>query len=624
MGSFINRRTFVRLLVLLAVVIGTGAACSSSDPPSAEGQLQRFSSYDELKSFVELTPSYPLYYYEGRGLMITLGQSGAETFDASNMPDYSKTNIQVEGVDEADVVKTDGEYLYLAMGDRLVIVKAYPAGEARILSQIEIDGTLRGLYINNNRLVLFVDEGQNYYYWKSEEDRNATPDSEAGTSIRIYDVSDRENPVSKREVQVEGMYWNSRMINDYVYVVAHAYTAEQNGEIELPTLYCDGEPMEMKATEILHSPEPDYSYMFTLIVAVNVQDDAADPTYQSLLLGAASNLYVSSTNIYVTFPTPWESYGIREESYAEKTSIHRLRIDGSEIEYEASGEVNGRVLNQFSMDEHDGNFRIATTTGFSWDGQARSASHVFVLDEDLEIVGRLEGLAPGEEIYSARFMGSRCYLVTFQKIDPLFVIDLNNPRSPKVLGELKITGYSDYLHPYDENHVIGIGKETIEAEEGNFAWYQGLKISLFDVSDVSNPVEVGKYIIGDRGTDSPILRDHKALLFDREKNLLVIPVLLAEIDEDEYPGGVVPDWAYGTYVWQGAYVMNVSLNEGITLRGTVSHCDNVEFSEYGYYDSDCFVDRSLYIGDVLYTISGAKVKMNDLQDLADMGEVNLS
>ena len=617
MGSLTNKKPLVCLLVLLAMVIGT-AACSRSDQPYTEGQLQRFSSYEELKDFMKLSPSYPpYYYYEGRGLMVTLGQSGAETFDASNMPDYSKTNIQVEGVDEADVVKTDGEYLYLAVNDRLIILKAYPAGDAGILSEIEIDGTLRGLYLNGNRLVLFVDKGQ-AYYWRSEDDHESSPE----TLVLIYDISDRTNPVPKREVQIEGMYWNSRMIGDYVYVVAHAYTAQNNGEIEIPTIYCEGEPIEIPADKILHSPTPDYSYMFTLIVAVNIKDDSADPTYQSLLLGAASNLYVSANNIYVTFFAPQGRYGIEEEVYAEGTSIHRLSIDGREIAYESSGKVNGRVLNQFSMDEHDGYFRIATTTGYSWE-EGRSASHVFVLDESLETVGRLEGLAPGEQIYSARFMGSRCYLVTFKNVDPLFVIDLKNPRSPKVLGELKITGYSNYLHPYDENHIIGIGKEAVESGEEYFAWYQGLKISLFDVSDVSNPIEVGKYIIGDRGTDSTILRDHKALLFDREKGILVIPVLLAEIDEAEYPGEV-PDWAYGQYVWQGAYVINVSLEEGLSLQGTVSHCESHEFGEYGYHDSDCFVERSLYIGDVLYTVSDAKVKLNDVQDLADIGEVDLS
>jgi len=278
------------------------------------------------------------------------------------------------------------------------------------------------------------------------------------------------------------------------------------------------------------------------------------------------------------------------------------------------------------MDEYNGFFRIATTTGhLSWiSSEATSRNHVYVLDMDLNIVGRLEDLAPGERIYSARFMGDRCYLVTFKKVDPLFVIDLEDPTNPTVLGQLKITGYSDYLHPYDENHIIGIGKETVEAEEGDFAWYQGVKISLFDVSDVGNPKEIDKYEIGDRGTDSPVLSDHKAFLFDRTKNLLVIPVLVAEIDEEKYPNGVPPNM-YGDYVWQGAYVFNVTVDQGFVLKGGITHLEgDSDLKKSGYYFYSSYsVKRSLYIDNVLYTISDKKIKMNNLEDLTEINEIEL-
>jgi uncharacterized secreted protein with C-terminal beta-propeller domain len=280
--------------------------------------------------------------------------------------------------------------------------------------------------------------------------------------------------------------------------------------------------------------------------------------------------------------------------------------------------VPGTVLNQFSMDEYGDYFRVATTTH----GET-PRNDVYVLNMALNITGSLTGLAPGETIYSARFMGERCYLVTFRNIDPLFVIDLSNPDDPKVLGYLKVTGYSSYLHPYDETHIIGIGKETV-AEREDFAWYQGLKISLFDVSDVSNPVEIGKYEIGDRGTDSPVLWDHKAFLFDKSRNLMVIPVLVAEVDESKYPEGVSPD-AYGEPVWQGAYVLHVSLDAGISLQGRITHIENIADpeQEYYYYYSPFSVERSLYIGDVLYTISQAKIKMNSLENLDYINEVEL-
>jgi len=285
--------------------------------------------------------------------------------------------------------------------------------------------------------------------------------------------------------------------------------------------------------------------------------------------------------------------------------------------YVASGEVPGMVLNQFSMDEYGDHFRVATTTR-----EGTSRNNVYVLNMALNITGSLENLAPGETIYSARFMGERGYLVTFKQVDPLFVIDLSDPYNPEVLGYLKVTGYSDYLHPYDETHIIGIGKETTDA--GEFAWYQGVKISLFDVTDVSNPVEVAKYEIGHRGTDSPVLWDHKAFLFDKSRNLLVMPILVAEVDQSEYPEGV-PSWAYGEPVWQGAYVFDISVDGGLQLKGRITHIESPADLEQDYYwsYSPLSVERSLYIGDVLYTISDAKIKMNNLENLDYINEVQL-
>jgi hypothetical protein len=352
--------------------------------------------------------------------------------------------------------------------------------------------------------------------------------------------------------------------------------------------------------------------MYTTIMAINTQDDNREPTYETILLGASSNLYVSLNNIYLTFPV-WG----RDVGDFGKSSIHRIHIEGDEIEFVASGEVPGMVLNQFSMDEYDGYFRVATTTR-----EGTSRNHIYVLDMALNTTGSLENLAPGETIYSARFMGERGYLVTFKQVDPLFVIDLSDPSYPKELGYLKVTGYSDYLHPYDENHLIGIGKETTDA--GEFAWYQGVKISLFDVSDVSNPREIDKEIIGHRGTDSPVLWDHKAFLFDKSRNLLVMPVSVAEVDESEYPEGV-PSWAYGEPVWQGAYVFHVSPDVGLRLEGRITHIGNLTEPEQEYYHfySSLSVQRSLYIGDVLYTISNAKIKMNSLENLDYINEVEL-
>ncbi len=607
----------VTAALLLIAVIGVFVVNKPGPLYLGGNQISQFSSYEELQEFIKTNTQDKSW-----GPIRFWAESDAGAALAPAASDYSTTNIQVAGVDEADIVKTDGEYIYLVSGQKVIIVKAYPPEEAQVLSEIELEGTAIGIFTNGDRLVLFEEETPYYELPSSVEEsveKIYVPYTSPKTFIKVYDVSDRENPQLQRELSADGQYVSSRMIGDYAYVVINEPVYEQDDELNLPKISCGDEETEIPATDIYYSDVLDYYYMYTKIIAINMQNDDQEPTYETILLGASSNLYVSLNNIYLTFPVWGTDILGREVWDSQKSSIHRVHIEGDEIEYAASGEVPGMVLNQFSMDEYDGYFRVATTTY-----EEASRNHIYILDMDLNIVGSLEDLARGETIYSARFMGERGYLVTFEKTDPLFVIDLSDPYNPRVLGELKMPGYSNYLHPYDENYLIGIGKEAVEAEEGDFAWYQGLKIALFDVSDVNNPVEISTYEIGDRGTDSPVLWDHKAFLFDKSRNLLVIPVLVAEIDESEYPKEVPSD-AYGKPVWQGAYVFHISPDAGLRLEGRITHIENIDEpeKEYYYYYSSFSVQRSLYIGDVLYTISDAKIKMNNLENLDYINEVQL-
>lgn len=579
-------------------------------------QISTFASYEELEDFVKANTQYKGFPWRHAMSLFPASVSGEGAIYAPAASDYSPTNIQVAGVDEADIVKTDGDYIYLVSGQKVIIVKAYPPEQAQVLSEIKLEGIAIGIFINGDRLVVFEEETPYYDVRLGPTGEFYMPSIAYYTSpktyIKVYDVSDRENPRLQREISADGQYVSSRMIGDYAYVVINEPVYGEDDEPSLPRIYSGGNGKEIPATDIYCCNVSDYYYMYTTIMAINTQNDDQKATYATMLLGASSNLYVSLNNIYLTFPV-WGG----DVGDFQRTSIHRIHIEGNNMTYVASGEVPGMVLNQFSMDEYDGYFRVATTTH----GQT-TQNNVYVLNMALNITGSLENLASGETIYSARFMGERGYLVTFKQIDPLFVIDLSDPRYPEELGYLKITGYSNYLHPYDENHVIGIGKETTDA--GEFAWYQGVKISLFDVSDVSNPREIDKEIIGHRGTDSPVLWDHKAFLFDKSRNLLVIPVLVAEVDESEYPGGV-PSWAYGEPVWQGAYVFHISPDAGLGLEGRITHIESSAELEQGYYYfySSFSVTRSLYIGDVLYTISDAKIKMNNLENLDYINEVEL-
>jgi uncharacterized secreted protein with C-terminal beta-propeller domain len=608
----------VATAVLLIAVVGLFAVIQPEPmfTPLGENQISKFASYEELKGFIETNAQHKTSVWRNNFFDLSITGSapapasgeGAKLAPAAS--DYSTTNIQVAGVDEADIVKTDGEYIYLVSGNRTIIVKAYPPEQAQVLSEIELEGTVVGIFVNEDRLVVF-EGGMPYYDMPVVREYYIMPYISPRTFIKVYDISDRENPRLQRELSADGQYVSSRMIGDYAYVVINEPVYEQDDELNLPRIYSGGNETEIPATDIYYCDVYDYYYMYTTIIAINTQNDDQEPTYETILLGASSNLYVSLNNIYLTFPV-WG----RDVGDFGKSSIHRIHIEGDEIEYVASGEVPGMVLNQFSMDEYGDYFRVATTTH----GQT-TQNNVYILDMDLNITGSLTNLAPGETIYSARFMGERGYLVTFKQVDPLFVIDLKDPYNPEVLGYLKVTGYSDYLHPYDENHIIGIGKETTDA--GEFAWYQGVKISLFDVTDVSNPREISKLEIGDRGTDSPVLRDHKAFLFDKSRNLLVMPVLEAKVDVTKYSEADLV-WAHGEPVWQGAYVFDISVDGGLQLKGKITHIESPADLEQGlYYYSPFAVERSLYIDDVLYTISDAKIKMNNLENLDYINEVQL-
>jgi len=621
---------------LVGVILGLTLLNIVGIPVSFEGvltktELSQFSSYDDLKSFLNRSMSIAQYEAEIFGM--------ASTRAPASLQDYSRTNIQVEGVDEADIVKTDGEFIYYVSDKGLIIARAYPPESAKVLAQLSFNGTIRGLLVNGDRLVVFEED---YGVWILRAEPGVGVPSPVGivtrvmpivaepeTRVWIYSLGDREKPTLARQISINGSYFTSRMIGDDAYVLVSQPARLMDGEVPLPVITYDEESETVKATEIYYSNATDYYYSFTTVLAFNIMSDEA-PKYETVLVGGASAVYVSRENIYVAIPR-FQPFYVRspapaaEEEPQERTEIHRIRITDGRIEFEASGVVPGRVLNQFSMDEYNGHFRIATTIGnvARSPEEATSVNNVYVLSLNLTVVGRLEGLAPGESIYSARFMGDRAYLVTFKKVDPLFVIDLKDPADPKVLGKLKITGYSDYLHPYDENHVIGIGKEAVAAEQGDFAWYQGVKISLFDVSDVTNPMEIAKYEIGDRGTDSPVLSDHKALLFDKKRALLVMPVLVAEIDPEKY-AGEVPPYTYGDYVWQGVYVFKITAEE-LTLTGRVSHIGDLKQPAEEKYDLSYryFVKRALYIGDVLYTVSDGKIKMNNLAELKEIGELAL-
>jgi len=655
----VSKKTKESLIVVTvtALIIGgtLGYAILMNKPFSYD--VKTFSSYDELLDFLgNNNQKYNDYYQYGTrdsspNIMIPNAEeskSGAngDEFDDGASDDYSTTNIQVEGVDEPDTVKTDGTYLYVLANQTIYIIEAYPADEANILSKISFkdDVYIDNFFINDDYLIVF---GGSYNYpilyekgsgddeEINEEIVEERPWDVSTSVIKIYDISVRENPVIKKNIEIDGNYFDARMIGDYVYAISTEYTYniyrnyDGNGVLCVPEIKIDNNVSKIPCDDIYYVDVPELVDTMTHVIAINLETMKVDE--KSFLIGISQTMYVSLENIYLVYTK--YVYNIRPllggtyESSDETTMIHKISIENGEINYITKGEVPGHVLNQFSMDEHNGYFRIATTIGYSWDEYNPATNNIYILDENLERVSEIENIASGEQIYSARFLGDKAYIVTFKNIDPFFTIDLSDERNPQILGYLKIPGFSTYLHPFDENHIIGIGKDAVASNSPNFAWYQGLKIALFDVSDFENPQELDKVIIGDRGTDSFALYNHKAFLFNKEKEILVIPISLYEISEEiKNQYDTEPASTYGEFTYQGAYVYKINL-DGFEYKGRITHMseeekENTE-SWWYWYQTSSYISRSLYIGNVIYTISDKMVKLNTLEDLSEINTVNL-
>ena len=656
------------------------------------GQVKQFDTYKEFTDFLLGNSGY---YPSDRSTFSLVPNAVFEDMDASlsisaesggKSVDYSQTNVQVAGVDEPDIVKTDGEYLYIVSGNRVIIVKATPAENASIEREITVNDTMQiqNIFINGNRLIIFT-QSNNYPIYKypviledeAIEKTDAvdapyvTPPiwySSPETHVLIYDLEDLENPELIKDVMIPGRFVGARLIEDFVYAITNQYSydiipLEDDGDI-VPWIAVNGEIKEVSLSDIGYVDLPERSSTMTNIVSINVQDDDDEVTAKIFILGNSQVLYVSTNNIYIAYYTNYYYYdynSLREiidevlipvlpdsvkaeiqlvetlsvseyqknsviewilQNYTnsmdeeeknrlaielskriQKTTIHRISINDGEIEYEAEGEVPGQINDQFQFSEYDGYLRVSSTidgwAARSYFSGMNDQNGIYVLDMNLEIVGSVEGLAPGENIYATRFIGDKCYLVTFRQIDPFFVIDLADPEDPTVLGELKIPGYSTYLHPYDETHIIGIGMDSGR-----------VKISLFDVSNMSDPIELAKYEIKDDDGywgSSTALYEHKAFLFDKDKNLLVIPA--------------------GDYSKESAHVFDIS-TEGIEFKGEITHeteseqdYDDYYYWNWNYGDS---IKRTLYIEDVLYTISDNMVKMNDLNDLTEINSLELN
>jgi inhibitor of cysteine peptidase len=574
-------------------------------------------------------------YWVSPAVPSTTNGFGSESATKDNS--YSTTNIQVAGVDEADTVKTDGSYLYVSSDNwttgqnYISIVKADPS-DLQVIAKISLENNsyLAGMYLSQDSSKLIV-VGSIYGNFLIAPQpmiagRNGPITvysnflNSVETFLNVYDISDKVHPSLAENFTLSGSYFNSRMIGNYVYaVVSQPAYVLQNNDVPLPTVYTNSAASDIVPSKIYYSDTANYTdvannyFTYTTFVGLNVQNSSQPLTNMTVLMAGAGTMYVSLNSIYVTYPT-WNDGG-------EYTSIYRISVNEGNISSDiAKGVVGGSVLNQYSMDEYNGDFRLATT---NWKETTQNA--VYVLDQNLTTVGslQLENTELRETIQSARFIGDKAYIVTYEQKDPFFVLDMSNPTSPQVAGKLEIPGYSSYLHPYDDNHIIGLGMEN-----------STVKLSLFDVTNVNSPTEIAKYNVQADYSYSDALYEPKAFLFDKTKQLLVIPVTISNYGV--IGGGVftpgVPNTSgksdgsttstpsmQGSY-WQGAYVFKLTLN-GFQLIGGATQQD---YATSPYGENNLNVNRALYIGNTLYTVSNSEVQLNSLTDLSPIATVSLS
>lgn len=510
-----------------------------------------------------------------------------DSIDDSAEESYGKTNTQVENVDEADIIKNDGKYLYILSGGvyqvdrRITIVNA---ADMTVASTIEIEGedtyfNIQEMYVNGDRLIVLATKVE-----KIEEEAETYTgavvyDTMYGYSYYhsphgevvsfVYDISDRENPTLIREVSQDGYeYVSSRMIDGVLYTVSNyrVYGDSEDEIKENAIPHVDGKEITCDCVYI-------YDYDSDSYVILSVYDTTVvDSEVTSVsVLGSGREVYCSKDALYV-------ATGNYDYDNGNYTEIYAFSINGAKVGYKAAGTVKGDFINQFSFDEYEGNLRVATTY-YSYKHDT-DVSNIYVLNKDLQLIGALEDLAYDEQVKSVRFMGAVGYVVTFRNTDPLFTLDLSDPTAPKVVGEVKLPGFSSYLHPVADGFVVGLG---YDGDEESADW-SSIKVSLFDVSDLKNPKEVDNFVLKD--VYSQALDNPKAFISYPEENLIGFPV-------EHYDTNVVLSYK----------LLKIENGEISSHLGYVHSTDKLV--------GDVF--RGTYIGQKLYTIDNYNVCEFDIK-----------
>lgn len=551
---------------------------TTSDGNQAETGIQNAESYEQIYDYLQAEQDGQ--YGTDTGMLArdavtesaedsSGNESSAATMDADSAQNsksagaYSETNVRQEGVDEADVVKTDGQYLY-TLKDNGSSVSIVDTANGRLKEAASVaikdDDRIQEFYVNDDHLILVSEFAQ------ESEDGTWTYAS-TDTRVTTYDITDPEKPEKAGEITQSGSYTSSRLTDGHLYLFTQ-YSVDVTSGIT-PKDKKDYIPyvnQQMLEADDIYLPPFSQAYMYEVLSSVDVTKPGKIQDSKAIF-SDGGELYVSNDNIY-WYETRW--------SDKTETVIRRISYEDGKLVAEASGEVGGYINDSFSIDEYNGYLRVITTDDDN--------NVLYVLDADMKEVGSIKGLAEDERVYSARFLGDTGYFVTYKETDPLFSVDLSDPKNPKIIGELKIPGFSEYLHFYGENLLLGIG---MDVDEDGFTT-NGVKLSMFDISDSSDVKEVQKYTL-ENVYSADVMYDYRAALIDPEKNVI----------------GFAADGNNGENYYVFSYDENgfkCLMNE--TVNGN------------GYQAA-----RGVYVGNTLYVVKGNIIEaynMADYQKIDDL------
>lgn len=579
-------------LILSVVMLCSLAACTARQ----DGQTAK-SIKDYSQVYAAIKKQYDDSGLRSAALYTSGADSAADAAVNEESSEYSGTNVQVEGVDEGDIVKTDGEYIYALSSGDIVIYKA-DGENSRKIGSIAASGENRWvseMYICNNVLVLVKNEGG--YFICGDSVPYGTAAETEKTIAEFYDVSDPSAPVLRDTVGQDGWLLTSRLYDGKLYLIS-TYTVwnepdEDDPQTYVPSYYRNGESSLAECDCIsIATGMSGASY----VVAACYDVKSGEQTAQRAVLGAGTQLYMNESSLYLASSRYEETYSNERKEdvytvkdYAGEQFTDITRINAADLTVAATGTVKGFLESQFSMDEYEGKLRLVTTQepehytvytdekhGFEnweWPEEEEASSNgLYILDGNLKQLAAVEGLAEGERVYSVRFDGDFVYFCTFRQVDPLFAVNVSDPKNPKILSELKISGFSEYLHPWSDTRLFGLGNE---ADEDSGAT-EGIKLVMFDISDKENVTAKHTFNLGG-DSYSEALYNHKAILVSPEKALIAF--------------GAENKYLVFSYSDEGGFKQQASIDLG------------------EYWGSS----RGLYIGDCAYIVSDLGMKVLSMQ-----------